>query len=395
MTASGIRRNLPQFSLLVVINGLVGALVGQERTLLPLVAEGRFGLTSALATSAFLISFGLSKAPSNLLAGFLADRIGRRRVMQIGWVVGMPVPFILMIADSWSWVLVANVLLGVNQGLTWSTTVLMKVDLAGPDERGRAIGWNEAAGYTAVGVSAFASGLLADRFGVGFQPFVLGAVVVFLGGLLTLRLRETWDPASAPNVTTRARLREVARDPLLRACSRIGLINNANDAFVWALLPLLLLDAGRTTAEIALVAATYPVMWGLLQLLTGPLSDRLGRRTPVAAGMSLQTISLLAFALGGSLWSNIGAAAALGLGTALAYPALIAAAVDSASPHARASSVGFFRMWRDAGYALGAIGFGAAADAWGLSAATVVVAVVTGMAALDAVAHLQSHADSR
>lgn len=391
MKRQGIRANLPQFALLVGINALVGALIGQERSLIPLLAEGRFGLTSAVATSAFLVTFGLTKAPSNLIAGILADRIGRKRVMQIGWLFGLPVPFILMGAGAWGWVLLANALLGINQGFTWSTTVLMKMDLARDDQRGRAVGWNEAAGYSAVGASALVSGLLAERYGLGFEPFVLGVVIAVVGLAATRMVKETADVGIRPARPISFQVHDLLRNSRLLACARTGLVNNANDAFVWALLPLLLLHDGRSTTEIAGIAATYPIVWGLLQLWTGPLSDRFGRRVPITAGMTLQAIALVGFTLATSFANSLAAAALLGLGTALAYPALIAAAADAAQPHARASSVGFYRMWRDAGYAIGAVGFGAVADVWGLTNATLVVAAVTIAAGLDVVVHLRPH----
>ncbi len=386
-----MRANLPQFVLLVGMNALVGALIGQERSLIPLLADARFGLTSAVATSAFLVTFGLTKAPGNLLAGILADRIGRKRVMQIGWFIGLPVPLLLMGADSWGWVLLANALLGINQAFTWSTTVLMKIDLARDDQRGRAVGWNEAAGYTAVGISAFISGLLADRYGLGFEPFVLGAAIAVTGLIATRFVTETHVVGPISHERLSFHMKDLLGNSRLLACARTGLVNNANDAFVWALLPLLLLRSGRSTAEVAGIAATYPIAWGLLQLLTGPMSDRFGRRAPITAGMGIQAVALVGFTVTTSLATSLTAAALLGLGTALAYPALIAAAADAASAEARASSVGFFRMWRDAGYAIGALGFGAVADLWGLSSASLVVAAVTAAAALDAAFHLRTH----
>ena len=342
-----------------------------------------------MVTSAFLVTFGLAKAPSNLVAGILADRIGRKKVLQIGWLFGLPVPLLLMTADSWSTVILANLLLGINQGFTWSSTVLMKIDLARNDERGRAVGWNEAAGYTAVGVSAFVSGSLADRYGLELQPFLLGLLIAVAGLLATRALKET-AAISGPTPPLSLHLRELAVNRKLLACSRAGMVNNANDAFVWALLPLLLLRDGRSITELAAIAATYPIVWGLLQLVTGPLSDRVGRRAPVVAGMTVQAIALVGFTLGSSLASSLGAAALLGVGTALAYPALIAAAADSSTGENRASSVGFFRMWRDAGYAVGALGFGAVADTWGLTDATLVVAGFTAAAAVDASVNLTS-----
>ncbi|MGI8773979.1 MAG: MFS transporter [Actinomycetota bacterium] len=382
----GIKGNGKQFALLVVINALVGTLVGQERSLIPLLAEREFDLSAGLATSAFLITFGLAKAPSNLIAGLLIERFGPRRVLIAGWLVGAPVPLMLMTAPSWSWVIAANLLLGINQGLCWSTALLMKIRIAGDEERGRAVGFNEFAGYAAVGVSAFASGLLAERFGVQPEPFILGVVVVVLGvALSSVALRDLQvDPSpDAP----RGLAPLWASRPLLSS-ARTGLVNNANDAFAWALLPLLLLRADMSTAEIAAVAATYPIVWGVLQLVTGPLSDRTGRRTPIVTGMVLQAGALVSFAVTQSLVPSLAAAAVLGLGTALAYPALIAAAADAIPGPRQPSAVGFFRMWRDFGYVAGAIVFGAVADIWGLPAAAAAAALATGLAAADAAANL-------
>ena len=384
----GIRANLPQFTLLVGINALVGALVGQERSLIPLLAERGFGLASVLATSLFLVTFGLAKAPSNLIAGLLAERFGPRRVLISGWLVGLPVPLLLMWAPSWGWVVAANLLLGINQGFTWSTTLLMKIQLAGDHERGRAVGLNEFAGYAAVGLSAFGSGLLADRFGIRPEPFLLGLVVVAGGATLSsFALRDTH---LAANLRPHLQIRSLFQDRLLRTCARTGLVNNANDAFVWALLPLLLTKADLSTAQIAGVAATYPIVWGVLQLFTGPLSDRVGRRAPVGTGMLLQAAALASFSLTQQLAPALVAAAILGIGTALAYPALIAAAADAAPEDRRPSAIGFFRMWRDAGYVAGALVFGSVADLWGLRAAAVAAAVITAVSGLDATYNLRA-----
>lgn len=390
----GIRANLPQFALLIGINALVGALVGQERSLIPLLAEGEFGLASGLATSLFLVTFGLAKAPSNLLAGLLAERFGPRRVLIAGWVVGLPVPLLLMWAPSWGWVIAANLLLGINQGLTWSTTVLMKIQLAGDHERGRAIGLNEFAGYTAVGLSALASGLLAERFGIRPEPFVLGLVLV--AGAAALSSFAVRDTHLAVDLRPHLQIRPLFQDHLLRTCSRTGLVNNANDAFAWALLPLLLARADLSTAQIAGVAATYPIVWGTLQLLTGPLSDRIGRRVPIGTGMLLQAVALASFSVTQQLAPALVAAAVLGVGTALAYPALIAAAADVAPEHRRPSAIGFFRMWRDAGYVAGALVFGAVADIWGLPAAAAAAALATVVSGLDATINLrEKHSSER
>jgi MFS family permease len=383
----GIRANLPQFALLVGINALVGALVGQERSLIPLLADREFGLASGLATSLFLVTFGLAKAPSNLVAGLLSERFGPRRVLIAGWLFGLPVPLLLMWAPTWGWVIAANLFLGVNQGLTWSTTVLMKIQLARDDERGRAVGLNEFAGYAAVGVSALVSGLLAYRFGIRPEPFILGLIVV-IGGILlsSLVVRDTH---LVTNLKAHLTIRPLFRDRLLKTCARTGLVNNANDAFVWALVPLLLSRADFSTAQIAIVVATYPIVWGCLQLLTGPLSDRVGRRTPIGTGMLLQSVALGCFAFTQNIGIALLAAAVLGAGTALAYPALIAAAADTAPEHRRPSAVGFFRMWRDAGYVIGALVFGSIADLWGLSAAAGAAAAITALAGADAMLNLR------
>ena len=390
----GIRANLPQFALLMAINGLVGALVGQERSLIPLLAEQEFGLASGLATSLFLVTFGLAKSPSNLVAGLLSERFGPRRVLGAGWLMGLPVPLLLMWAPSWGWVIAANLLLGVNQGLTWSTTVLMKIQLAGEKERGRAVGLNEFAGYVAVGLSALASGLLADRFGIRPEPFVLGLVIV--GGGATLSWFMVRDSHAVMNLQPHLHVRSLFQDRLLKTCSRTGLVNNANDAFAWALLPLLLTRAELSTSQIAAVAATYPIVWGVLQLFTGPLSDRIGRRLPIGVGMLLQAVGLATFSITQQLAPALIAAAVLGVGTALAYPALIAAAADMAPEHRRPSAIGFFRMWRDAGYVAGALVFGSVADLWGLPAAAAAAAAVTAASGLDASLNLrEKHSSER
>lgn len=390
----GIRSNLPQFALLIGINALVGALVGQERSLIPLLAEGEFGLSSGLATSLFLVTFGLAKAPSNLVAGLLAERFGPRRILIAGWLVGFPVPVLLMWAPTWGWVIAANLLLGVNQGLTWSMTVLMKIQLAGDHERGRAVGLNEFAGYTAVGLSAFASGVLAESFGIRPEPFALGLLIVLGGALLSsLAVRDTH---AALYLRPPMRVRELFRDRLLLACARTGLVNNANDAFAWALLPLLLTQGGLSTAQIGVVAATYPIVWGVLQLFTGPLSDRVGRRAPIAAGMFLQGTGLAGFIFTQQVGPAMASAAVLGVGTALAYPALIAAAADVVPEHRRPSALGFFRMSRDAGYVVGALVFGSVADVWGLRAAAAAAALITVISGVDATLNLsEKHSSER
>jgi MFS family permease len=387
----GLGANAAQFALLVGVNGLIGALAGQERTLVPLLGDRVFGLTSATAATAFLITFGLAKAASNLAAGVLADRVGRRKVLVAGWLVGVPVPLLLMWAPSWSWVVGANALLGINQGLTWSTTVVMKIDLAGPRRRGLAMGLNEFAGYLGVAISAAASGFLASRYGLRPEPLFLGVAIVGLGlGLSLLAVRETASHARLESSGgDRKRLLEVLalaswRDRALASVSRTGMVNNANDAVAWGLLPLLMARQGLGAVAIGAVAAIYPAVWSLGQLATGPLSDRIGRRLPIALGMFVQSGALVALVGADSVTSWIAAASVLGLGTALVYPTLLAAVGDLAQPTWRAAAVGAYRSWRDLGYVVGALVAGAAADLFGLRAALVAVAALTALSGLDA-----------
>jgi len=392
----GIRPNLRQFSLLVIVNGLVGALVGQERTLVPMFGERIFGLSSAAAAVAFVASFGMAKAAANLAAGALADRVGRRRVLILGWVIGVPVPIGLMVAPSWQWIIALNVLLGINQGLTWSTTVIMKIDLAGPLRRGLAMGINEFAGYVAVAASAVGSGLLAEHFGLRPEPLLLGVAIVGLGLAATVFLVEDTAPHArldrddTPPLSVRAAVRLGSYEHrTLAAASRTGLINNANDAYVWALLPVLLLSEGLRAADIGLIAGVYPAVWGAAQLGTGALSDRLGRRGPAAIGMLVQAAALLWLLMGAGVGPRVAAAAILGLGTALTYPALLAAVADTASGASRASAVGVYRAWRDLGYVAGAIFSGVTASAFGLRGALLCVAALTAASGCDAWRHLR------
>jgi MFS family permease len=396
----GIRANLAQFALLVGVNGLVGALVGQERTLVPLLGEREFAVGSSTALMLFIVSFGLAKAAANLAAGYLADRVGRRKVLLLGWAFGIPVPIALMLAPEWGWVIAANVLLGINQGLAWSSTVMMKIDLAGPRQRGLAMGLNEFAGYLAVAVSAAATGWLASRYGLRPEPMFLGLAIVGLGlGLSALWVRETTSHMELENGSGAGmRFLEVAalgsyRHRGLAAVSRTGLVNNANDALAWGLLPVLLVGQGLTIVELGAVASIYPAVWGVGQLLTGALSDRTGRRLPVAVGMWTQASALLWFWAGEGLAEMMGAAVLLGLGTALTYPALLAAVGDLAAPSWRATAVGVYRTWRDGGYVVGAIAAGILADLFDTHTAVLAVAGATALSGLDAWVNLQSSSD--
>ena len=396
----GIRANLGQFALLVGVNGLVGALVGQERSLVPLVGERVFAVGSSTALMLFIVSFGLAKAAANLAAGYLADRIGRRNVLLLGWVAAIPVPIALMLAPNWTWVIAANVLLGVNQGLAWSSTVVMKIDLAGPHQRGLAMGLNEFAGYLAVALSAAATGWLAARYGLRPEPLFLGVAIVALGlGLSAFLVKETSAHMALENGDKAGKsFGEVAALASfghrgLAAASRTGLVNNANDALAWGLLPVVMLTQGMTTVEIGTVAAVYPAVWGIAQLATGTLSDRIGRRSPVATGMWIQAVALLFFWKATAFSHMVGAAALLGFGTALTYPALLAVVGDLAAPSWRAAAVGVYRTWRDGGYVVGAVAAGVLADVFGAGTALVIVALATALSGWDVWINLRSSSD--
>jgi len=406
----GLRANLAQFSLLVGVNALVGGMVGQERSLLSLLASEVFGLAAVSAALTYIVAFGLTKAATNFLAGTLADRYGRKPVLVAGWLVGLPVPLLIIWAPTWTWVIAANVLLGVNQGLCWSTTVIMKIDLAGPKRRGLAMGLNEAAGYLAVAITAYLTGLIAARAGLRPEPFYLGLAYAGLGlGLSTLLVRETHghaqleaqlfdpgratDPAPGDGRTSAAAGRErpstreivvrtSLREPALSACSQAGLVNNLNDGLAWGLFPLLFVRGGLPVAQVGLLAALYPAVWGLGQLLTGPLSDRLGRKPLITGGMLLQAVALAGTALAGSFRPWAASAILLGIGTAMVYPTLLAAISDVAHPSWRATAVGVYRLWRDAGFAVGAVLAGLVADLAGLDAAVWVVAALTAASGL-------------
>jgi MFS family permease len=386
----GLRENAGQFALLVGVSALVGSMVGQERTIVPLLATDVFGITSASLGLAFIAAFGITKAFTNLAAGALADRIGRKPVLVAGWLVGVPVPFMLILAPEWGWIVAANVLLGVNQGLTWSATVLMKIDLVGPRRRGFALGLNEAAGYLAVAATAFLTGAIADAAGLRPAPLFLGIAVVGLGlGISTLFVHETRGHVELERTSTGRTgvlgWRDVAwrtslAEPSLSAASVAGLVNNLNDGLAWGLLPIVYAGAGLSFGEIGLLAAAYPATWGAVQLVTGALSDRTGRKPLIVGGMLLQAGSLAAMATVSGLGPWLVAAVGLGLGTAMVYPTLIAVVADIADPGWRGAAVGVYRFWRDAGFAVGAIVAGLLADRFGAPAAIVGVAVITGAA---------------
>jgi len=395
-TRLGLRENAAQFALLVVLNGFVGAMVGLERSTLPLLGEQEFGLDSSAAVLSFIVAFGAGKALTNLLAGSLAAQVGRRRLLVLGWLVALPVPLLLGIAPNWSVVVAANLLLGVNQGLAWSMTVVMKIDLVGPQRRGLALGLNEAAGYGGVAVAAAASGWLAVDIAAR-DVLVAGAAAIALIGLAVsiLFVRDTAEHVDLEQRLSRHTTEEEApslrsafaaaswRSAPLRACSQAGLVNNLNDALAWGLVPLYLAAHGANVSEIGLVAGIYPGVWGITQIATGAWSDRIGRKPLIVAGMLIQAVALGVLAAGhGDLSAAIVAAVLLGLGTALVYPTLLAAISDQVSPVARAPVVGVYRFWRDSGYVAGALLAGLAADVLGYEAAIAIVAGLTGFSGI-------------
>jgi MFS family permease len=386
----GLGPNLAQFSLLVLVNALVGAMIGLERTILPAIAEQEFHLAARAAVLSFIVVFGVVKALTNYFAGRLSDAGGRKRVLVAGWLVAVPVPFLLMWAPSWGWVLFANVLLGVSQGLTWSTTVIMKIDLAGPERRGFAMGLNEFAGYGAVALSALATGYVAAAYGLRPEPFYLGVAFALVGLVLSaLLVRETHAHArlearGAGNAADAAALsqrdvflRTSFRDRDLSSVSQAGLVNNLNDGMAWGLFPLFYASTGLSLERIGWLAAIYPAVWGIGQLFTGGLSDRIGRKWLIAGGMWVQAAGIAVIVLSARLPGFATGAALLGVGTAMVYPTLLAAIGDVAHPSWRASAVGVYRLWRDSGYAAGALLAGFTADALGIHAAIWLVACVT------------------
>ncbi len=393
----GLRQNIAQFSLLVGVNALVGGMIGQERTVLPLLAKQAFGLTAFTATLTFIVAFGAVKAATNFFAGTLSDRHGRKPVLVAGWLFALPVPLLLIWAPTWGWVVFANVLLGVNQGLTWSTTVIMKIDLVGPARRGFAMGLNEAAGYGAVAVTALVTGYIAQHAGLRPEPFFLGIAYAGLGlGLSVFLVRETHAHARheaathvaspsghADGLSTAEIFRLTSfRDKALSSCSQAGLVNNLNDGLAWGLFPIFFAASGLSIARVGVLAALYPAVWGLGQLYTGGLSDRVGRKPLIAGGMLTQAAAIAWIAASGSFVTWAVGAMVLGAGTAMVYPTLLAAVGDVAHPAWRARSVGIYRLWRDGGFAIGALLAGVLADLVSIPAAIYAVAALTALSGL-------------
>jgi len=381
----GLRENLGQFSLLVVVNAFVGAMAGMERSILPPIAERQFHLVARTAILSFIAVFGVTKAATNYAAGRIADQGRRKHLLIGGWITAAPVPFLLMWAPSWTWILVANALLGVSQGLTWSTTVIMKIDLVGPKRRGLAMGLNEFAGYVAAAASAFATGFIASRAGLRPEPFYLGVGFVAAGLGLSLLVRETSAHVAVESQTADAPprppggvfRRTTFGDRNLSSVTQAGFVNNLNDGMAWGLFPLIFASAGMSLVQIGTLAAVYPATWGIGQLATGALSDRLGRKWLIASGMWVQAAGIGAVIASKTFTGFTTGAVLLGIGTALVYPTLLAAIGDVVHPAWRASSIGVYRLWRDLGYAVGAIVAGIVADAAGVAAAVWMVALLT------------------
>jgi MFS family permease len=384
----GLLANWPQFTLLVLINAFVGGIVGIERTVVPLIGSEDFGLASTTLVTSFIVSFGVVKALANLISGQLADRWGRKRVLVLGWLLGLPVPFLIIAAPSWGWIVAANALLGVSQGLAWSMTVIMKVDLVGPRSRGLAVGLNEFAGYLALGLTALATGYLAARYGLRPAPIYLGVIYAVAGlALSVLLVRDTrahvaLESAHAPAGEPAIGFRDVFmlasfRDRSLFAASQAGLVNNLNDGMSWGIFPLFFASFGLGVERIGLLKAVYPVVWGILQLVTGPLSDRWGRKGLIVWGMWVQSAGLLLTAASRDMTGWLPGSLLLGVGTAMVYPSLIAAVSDASHPAWRARSLSVYRFWRDLGYAIGALSAGIIADRFGFSWAIASIAALT------------------
>lgn len=384
----GLKENWRQFALLILINAFVGGMVGIERTVVPLIGSEEFGIASTTIVVSFIVSFGVIKALANLVSGQLADAWGRKRVLVLGWLVGLPVPFVIIWAPSWGWIVAANALLGINQGFAWSMTVIMKVDLVGPKSRGLAVGLNEFAGYLAVGVTAFLTGYLASRYGLRPVPIYLGIGYAVLGALLSIMLvRDTRDhvrleAGATSQQSTPMSFREIFvltsfGDRNLFAASQAGLVNNLNDGMSWGIFPLFFASFGLGVERIGILKAVYPATWGILQVATGPLSDRWGRKGLIVAGMWVQSAGLFLTAATRQFeWWLVGSLL-LGLGTAMVYPSLIAAVSDASHPTWRARSLSVYRFWRDLGYAIGALSAGIIADIFGMAWAIGTIAALT------------------
>jgi MFS family permease len=380
----GLKENWKQFTILVIVNAFVGGMVGLERTIIPKFAELEFGIELKTAILSFIVAFGISKAITNYFTGKLANRFGRKNLLILGWLIALPIPFILINATSWNWVIFANILLGINQGLTWSSTVVMKIDLVGEKNRGFAMGLNEFAGYFAIGVVAFLTGYIAERFGVTPYPFYLGIGISIIGLVLSiLFVRDTMAFVKKETISDNSYEHEniflstTFKNKTLSAVTQAGLVNNLNDGMIWGLLPMVLLALNYNSENIGIIAAIYPTVWGFGQLITGKMSDIYSKKKMLFWGMLLQGITILFIPFTSDFIALIVISALLGLGTALVYPTFLSAIAGATSPGQRAESIGVFRLWRDLGYAIGAIISGITADVFGIKYAVLLIGIIT------------------
>ena len=380
----GLRENWMQFTILVIVNAFVGGMVGLERTIFPRFAEVEFGIASKTAILSFIVAFGITKAITNYFTGKLANKFGRKNLLLLGWLFAIPIPFILIYAPSWNWVLFANVLLGINQGLTWSSTVVMKIDLVGQKDRGLAMGINEFAGYFAVGIVAFLTGIIAQRYGVTPYPFYLGIGISIIGLLLSwFFVRDTRVFVHKEQETSKSSTQENVffetsfKDKTLSSITQAGLVNNLNDGMIWGLLPILLISLNYDSESIGIIAAIYPAVWGIGQLVTGRMADIYSKKKMLFWGMLAQGLAIFLIPFFTDFYQLVIIASILGAGTALVYPTFLSAIADATHPNQRAESIGVFRLWRDLGYAIGAIVSGIIADIFGVSYAVLSIGAIT------------------
>lgn len=383
-TKLGLKENWQQFGLLVIVNAFVGGMVGLERTIIPQLAETEFSLSSKSAILSFIVAFGITKAIANYFTGRLANKIGRRNLLIIGWLLALPIPIIIIYANAWSWIIVANILLGVSQGLTWSSTVVMKMDLVGEKQRGLAMGINEFAGYLAVGIVAFLTGYIAEKYGVRPYPFYIGIIISILGlffSVIWVKDTKKFVSQEAKN-TTIVNTENVFwattfKDKTLSSVTQAGLVNNLNDGMIWGLLPILLLQLKLNNQNIGIITAIYPVFWGIGQLFSGKMSDIYSKKKMLFWGMFLQGIAIVLFVFAADFYELVVLSAFLGIGTALVYPTFLSTIAQVTHPNQRAESIGTFRLWRDLGYAFGAIISGITADFFGIQYAIILIGIIT------------------
>lgn len=395
---TGLKENLPQFILLLIVNGFVGGMLGLERSILPQIAEKEFGIEGNTAILSFIVVFGFVKAVTNYFTGTMANRFGRRQLLIAGWVFALPVPFMLMYAEHWNWIIAANVLLGINQGMTWSSTVVMKTDLVGEKQRGFAMGLNEFTGYFAVSLTAFFSSYIAARYGLRPYPFIIGIVFVFLAlGLSIFLIKDTRGHAETEGASSKvSKLKNIFLDtswrhPILGSVTQAGLINNLNDGMIWGLLPILLSVKGFSIAQIGLISAIYPAVWGIGQIFTGGMADRLSKKGLIFWGMLLQGLAIILLIFAENILHFSLLSVVLGWGTAMVYPTFLTSIGESTHPQDRAKSIGVFRLWRDSGYAIGALITGVVADYFGLSAAVILIGGLTLFSALIVLLRMKDH----